>query len=396
MSSPISIVFISDDKYVMNTAVAIASLKYNRNLNVEYFVYLIFNGISEETIKEIQLLEDEKFTIICMKYGQNTDEFARKDMYVSSIALAKFFLADILKHLDKVLYIDGDAIIQKDLVDLYNIDLEDNYAAVVRDILAEQTHPSILTKLHSDLEAYFNSGVMLLNLKKIREDDLSKKLYDYKKYGINYFMDQDALNVVFGRKVRYLPCKYNYMTTLSGAIEEKNIPVDFDFDENKTEIERLKEAHIVHFTGKEKPWNIYVPYATDVFMKYYRMCGAVKYKKLNIQKKAVEYEHYLFPFELVEKGSRIAIWGAGKVGRKYYEQVKYSNYCDVVLWVDEGFGELNSHLKEVVSPKKIEKVKLDYIVIAIKSEIMMKEIKKEIRQLQGNCDNVVWRHPVIK
>lgn len=394
-SKKISVVFISDNNYAVNTAVAVTSLKCNRNINVKYEIFLISDGISKEIQNKIHSMEDVNFHINIIEYANSMKGTSPKGVYVSTTALAKFFLAEILYDCDKVIYLDGDVIVQNDLENLYNVDIENCYAAVVRDVLSEQMEPSIMKRLHSNLQYYFNSGVMLLNLKKMRDENLSKVLLEYKKNGINYFMDQDALNVVFDGNVYYLPCKYNYIITLNDKMKKNDISIDFGFDFTKTEMERIIDAYVIHLAGPKKPWEVYLPYATDIFMKYYRMCPFSEKEMICPPKDTIQCQQYLFPFELINKGSKIAIWGAGKVGKAFYNQVKYSRYCDVVLWVDEGYQELVSDEGKIVSPEEIKSVTLDYIVIAVKNEDIMKKIKTEIFNLQGNCDNVVWRYPDI-
>ena len=43
---------------------------------------------------------------------------------------------------------------------------------------------------------------------------------------------------------------------------------------------------------------------------------------------------YLFPFKYVPQGSKIVIYGAGKVGQTFYRQVLFSEWCEIVSWVD--------------------------------------------------------------
>ncbi len=76
--------------------------------------------------------------------------------------------------------------------------------------------PSILKKLSIEKHrGYFNSGVMLLNLAAMRRDEITKKLFDYREHGINFFMDQDALNVVFRDEVKFLSWKDNFSSPWS-------------------------------------------------------------------------------------------------------------------------------------------------------------------------------------
>lgn len=257
MEQEIAVAFITDDHYAVPTAVAITSLRYNRQRERNYQVYLISNRVREENIERIREMNEDGFRITVIPYFFEETEFFIKDHYVSQTAIIRFLFADILKNLDKVIYLDGDILIQQDLWELFQIPLDDYFAAVVRDAVAESQTPGILVRLKSNLKYYFNSGMMVLNLKKMREEDIRKKLFTYRREGINFFMDQDALNMVFHGNVKYIACEYNYLTTMDAYVSSSRLESEYHLDMSKSEVERLLDAKIVHMAGVEKPWNIY-------------------------------------------------------------------------------------------------------------------------------------------
>ena len=74
--------------------------------------------------------------------------------------------------------------------------------------------PEMYVKLHDDVilsgSPYVNSGVMYMNLKKIRMDGMDKALLDYKMKNHTFFVDQDAINMTFRGKILRLPIFYNF------------------------------------------------------------------------------------------------------------------------------------------------------------------------------------------
>ncbi len=168
----------------------------------------------------------------------------------------KFNLATILAKTDKVLYLDGDVIVLKDLTELYNTDIEDYYAAAAQDLES--------TWIDKRKEPYFNNGVMLINLKKMREDNIETKLINYKKNDkINRFMTQDAFNTVLYKKVKFIPLIYD---TFAPEYNDENIlkiikkVLNKNYDEKiypyKTAQEYRNAVVIIHYTGwyNVKPW----------------------------------------------------------------------------------------------------------------------------------------------
>lgn len=106
----------------------------------------------------------------------------------SPAALLKFKIADLLKNELKALYIDGDIVVRCDLAEIFNTDISNHFAAVVPDTGSLYSNNPIVKKYKN----YFNSGVMLLNLKELRNNAASEKLFKLKKESINEsLMDQN-------------------------------------------------------------------------------------------------------------------------------------------------------------------------------------------------------------
>lgn len=203
----IHVVFISDNNYVFPTKIAIKSLIKNKNKNTKYSVNIIGVELTEENINILKSLETNNIKINIIFETNKYKDIGLNHLYVSKAALFKFQMPNIFPDLDKILYLDGDILIEKDLSELFNIDLENKYAGVVLD--ADQD----LRLEDLSLKKYFNSGVMLLNLKKMREDSISDKLLENKKNEKqSRFMDQDTLNIVFNENVIFLDEKYNFLT----------------------------------------------------------------------------------------------------------------------------------------------------------------------------------------
>lgn len=85
---------------------------------------------------------------------------------------------------------------------------------------------------------------------------------------------------------------------------------------------------------------------------------------------------FCFPFGKVTKDCNIILYGAGSVGKRYYQQLKRTGYCRIVSWVDRGYLELTSHEVLIESPDVIPLKKYDYIVVAIADTRICEEIKR--------------------
>lgn len=200
----INIAFIADEKYALPTRVAVRSVMRNKSVNDNIKIHIIAVDMPDMEIEKFKNLGD----INVIRMDKISQQVGWDHSWVSRAALLKFRLPDILGHLGKVLYLDGDIIATGSLADLYNTDISNVYGAVIIDsgsVLPEhQWHKAL------GLDSYFNSGVMLLNLKKMRADKITDKLIEHKKNDtLKRFMDQDAFNAVFGHYIIYAPAEYN-------------------------------------------------------------------------------------------------------------------------------------------------------------------------------------------
>ena len=102
---------------------------------------------------------------------------------------------------------------------------------------------------------------------------------------------------------------------------------------------------------------------------------------------------YLFPFEQVTKGSRIILYGAGKVGRSFYRQIMFSGWCEIAAWVDMRF-EGREEISEPMSA--IEKGDFEIIVIAVNDELLAEEIRQHLLHTRAAGKQIIWRKAEIE
>ncbi len=266
----IKLAYITDLNYTMPTMASIASSV--SNMEEEYKIYVIttFNNL-DITNKFLSLGNSHAKIIVKPVNPKNyIPQNIISATHVSTTALIKFFLPNILKDENKVIYIDGDTIIQKPLCKLYNTNIKDYYAGAVFDS-ALTVMPQHARDLNIPPDKYFNSGMMLLNLDKMRNCNISEKLLEYKLRGQNFFMDQDAFNKILYGNIKFLPGIYN---TITSQIAPKRL---FSFSNP------YKEAVILHFADSRKPWIYQRGILSKIFKKYYKLtpCNNVKLKLKN-------------------------------------------------------------------------------------------------------------------
>jgi lipopolysaccharide biosynthesis glycosyltransferase len=172
--------------------------------------------------------------------------------HVSKMTYARLLLPSILpKEVSRVLYLDGDILALDDLGPLWQTELKDAPVGAVSDLFLHTLYLSKgldPAKERADhfrykkelprVRDYFNAGVMLIDLKRWREERISEKAFDYlKRYPASPHMDQDALNFALDEQWAKLNPRWNVQDHY-----------------RRIRLRETRRPGIVHFVTKAKPW----------------------------------------------------------------------------------------------------------------------------------------------
>lgn len=280
-----NLVFICDNNYALPTRTAINSVIKNKKQETELKIYIIGVELNEQNKNSFYKFNMPNVKIIFLEQDDVYKNLGPQHKHVSKAALLKFNIPQLINE-ERILYLDGDIIVSDDLSDLYHTDISEYYAAVIQDyfsIIIKEDNKRIGT------ENYFNSGVMLLNLAKMRKDNISENLLTYKRNQKDiYYMDQDAFNYIFDKKVTFLNYKYNFLNK---------------YEETEQEIFKNIKPVIVHYADS-KPWNninatnagLWLQYVLpedlgDVLKNYFHNLNIDNLQNINESIKQLRYEN---------------------------------------------------------------------------------------------------------
>lgn len=253
----IPVILAADNNYAPYMSVTAASILKNadENTNIEFFI-LIPDDFSDENKQKISSLEklgNCKFNFMNMRddFSTTTKEIA----HITHHAYYRLKAAEILPDdIDKCFYFDCDVIVNTDLTDLFNIDLNGYYFAGVKAPgyhLGVSWNEKYCQKIGiKNIHQYINSGVLIMNLKKIRQDNLTPVLC---REALNNYptIDQDVINKVAFNYIKHLPFQNNVMTP-DLKYTNKDLKSIFDLEDLQ---EARKNPKIIHYADKRKPWN---------------------------------------------------------------------------------------------------------------------------------------------
>lgn len=254
MSNKINIVFASDDNYAQHIAVVIASIMAHTKEQIRYFI--VNDNISNDKIIKLKrTAEFFKAEIHFINVPEKNFNNVYLSGHVSKAAYFRLALADILPdNIEKVLYLDVDLLVYDEIKILWNTDLEDlplgavpDYGIMASSRLCKQKERVIGLPVG---EKYFNSGVLVVNLKKWREKKYFSKILEIINNNQFPHHDQDALNKLFMYKWKILDLRWNIIPPVFNLFPK----VLFNNIYRKSALEAKKNPGIIHYAGRYKPW----------------------------------------------------------------------------------------------------------------------------------------------
>lgn len=256
----ISVVCAADDNYAMPLAVMLRSAIENLNSQANLSIFVIDGGIKDANKHLIlQSLEDRNQNIVWLYPDQTLYDWAVSIEHLSEAAYLRLMVTDLLpEYLEKIIYLDCDLIVNSDLKELWDVDVKNYHIAAVQSSgIPFVSSPRDLIR-YSELNIppdhkYFNSGVLVINLSRWRTDNISQKAIEYvRDFGDTLvYADQDVLNALLSFTWKELDDRWNQQVPFLSKPDS------------------VKNAYIVHYISKHKPWN--VPSrkdADELFLKY--------------------------------------------------------------------------------------------------------------------------------
>lgn len=269
----IEICICPDNNYAMPAGVCVTSI-FENNRGEDIRVHIITEGISKEN--------EAKFLSTAERYAQRVeihtidasafDSFPVVQHFSKAMYL-RYLVPQILpESVDKALYLDCDIICVDNIRELWQTNLGDTYCGVVPDGYGDNIHcrNRMARKQqylqHDDI--YFNSGVMLMNLKQWRDKNLARRLTEFiaqNKDICDVCPDQDPLNILFVGHITILDFRYNMQEAclLKRNIREVRLSMYPQMDE------ALQHPCLIHFTTF-KPWNVRCHNPYKAHFRHYR------------------------------------------------------------------------------------------------------------------------------
>ena len=251
----------ADRNYARPMAVMLVS--FLENLDKEYSadIKILDGGILGEDKGRINVTLG-RYNCIFEFVPVKTEQFKNaigENSHLSATAYARLLLPDLFSDIEKIIYLDCDLIARGDIAKLWETDLAGKAVAAVPilfsfyyDLLFE------IFKIPKD-NGYFNSGVMVMDLKKMRGTGFVQKTLDFiaaNQSRLTNVADQDVLNALLYDDFKKLDLKWNVtVESYIGRGYENTAVAKYGFYSQQEFLSAKKDPQIVHFDGALKSWH---------------------------------------------------------------------------------------------------------------------------------------------
>ena len=276
MSVPI--VITPHKGFIPCMAVLLQSILENSSKNYYYDIIIIHNEIPVDIQSKFQIIFEE------------TDNFSIRFFDVSDYILRYSFFETLIKHkslvttyfrllipellykYDKIIYLDGDIVVNVDIAGLLEFDISNVMLGAVRDVGGNGDYyaeDGIVKKYRDEVlklekpNDYFNAGVLVFNIQKFNEKFTTEQWWQMMGSRTWRAKDQDILNVACANNTLLLPCTWNYVTSYGENSEKYMTP------EDRKDREKAKDKpNIIHYVGIIRPWNYCTTPYFDIYWEY--------------------------------------------------------------------------------------------------------------------------------
>lgn len=294
----IPIIFAIDNNVVMQCGVTITSLLMNAKVDTFYDVYVLCNHAQLDKANRSVLINafanDSRCQITFVDVGDAYSDAAPLGR-ITTPTYYRLLIPSAFPQFDKVIYADIDMIFQQDLSELFSCSLQNGeWVSAVLDLSIDGKYyfkSDLPYKIGKSERDYFNAGFLVMNLKRMREENVVEEFNKHAKikYGQN---DQDVLNVVCNGHVQILSSMYNFQLNHFANYMWRR-------DESEIQFDDLFKRATLHYTGIHKPWKSLECVAYDTWWHYYKMSpfydDMVYFKRQYDQIEACRNDYHVAP-----------------------------------------------------------------------------------------------------
>lgn len=372
-----TVVYAVDNNYANYAYVSAFSLLIN-NKNIE--VYFLVNDLfSEDNKKLLESLSDINDSKIIVKKIDLEKKDYKLPPHVTYETIFRLFIASYVES-EKCLYLDVDTIVDGRIDELFELDFEDNYIIGRRNAMILLHCSNEIAKKYYEIpnfSQYINAGVLMMNLRKIREDNLEKQFWEeIQRPCMLAEADQAILNKCCLNNIGFFELKFNIC---KDDLKCAEIHTEKQIDD------AITDARIFHYVDA-KPWVWINKWKADLWWKYAKETTLYSILSLNLVEKSLSpnfhnvgaLENVTYFLEYISRHN-IIVYGAGVNGHRLYNILLDRLVMPICYAVTSGADGYVGDC-EIKNIDELDKYKESALIVIAVGEKYENEIVENVKQ----------------
>lgn len=285
----IPLVMATNEAYLPYLKVALHSISKTLCPDAVCIVYVLHRGLDNQVTHALETeLGYKNLHIYCVDLSGvvNLENAFCRGHYSADMYL-RLWIPELFDVYPKIIYLDCDLIVRRNIKNLFDTDLLDCDIAGVRDFNNSEHRGYVRNQLGLEDDQYINSGVLIFNTRQLRKKKFRNQCLSTLGHHEQLSCpDQDVINIVCAGNIMLLDSGWNYLWCY-GFSQYCNPPdgsawFEEDFADSKA------KKYIIHYCSAFKPW-AYPHYEdADIFWEYAKESAAYPEIRKNLILKTVE------------------------------------------------------------------------------------------------------------
>ncbi|MCM1174210.1 MAG: hypothetical protein NC341_04075 [Blautia sp.] len=397
MKKKIPVVLGTEENYIFPTFVVISSMLQCAYGNTKYDIYIQTTEVCRERcMNMVQYLYNkyQNFDFHLLIMNQSLFENAKvTNAHVKLPTYYRLMIAEQLLQYDRCIVLDSDILVQDDLTELYDWEINENYVAGVKSWEDQQptqiNHAHMVSNGLPSMNNYIYLGVLLMNLKQIRQDHITDEFMIHMNKGYKSD-DQDVINICCYGKISFLPLRYNLLV----RHYKEEFPEGMQIYSDEEIHNAWEYPAIIHYPGRLiKPWK---NNRVKLGMEWWRAARIFdETKEYRSLKNSMDVWTRKLDFEYIEEhmaeGSKVILFGFSDIGKKVYAMLAKTERYKIIGFCDNDIKKQGQQYKQLcvysIDEVTNNQEQSDYHFI-ITSQRSAKKIKEQLLKRNVNEDKI--------
>ncbi|WP_326907130.1 glycosyltransferase family 8 protein [Sedimentibacter sp. MB31-C6] len=229
-----------------------------------YNVYILNSDLTKKDIEEIKNTISSNMVVHNIYVDPNLfNDFPVTSRYPQQIYYRILAASLLPKELDRILYLDVDTVVINPLDNLYNMKFEGAYYIACTHVKSFFNKMNCIRLGIREQKTYINSGIMLMNLKALREHQNANDIVVFvqENWAKLFLPDQDIISALYGEKIKLVDSRIYNLSDRILSLHNATPPYNERLDVNWVR----DNSVVIHYCGRNKPWNKKYIGVLDVF-----------------------------------------------------------------------------------------------------------------------------------